>query len=64
MSVGSPDESQKSRLPEVPATAGSSDNMRASLVDCLREQCFCVELEVPVIYVGTFDLDMNGWIYL
>ena len=64
MSVGSLDGNRKSRLPKVPTTAWSSDNMRASLVDYLHEQCFCVELEVLEIYVGTSDSDLNSWICL
>jgi len=45
-------------------STGSSDNMRPSPVDYLRELCFYVELEVPAICVGTSDLDLNGWICL
>ena len=52
------------RKPEVPATAESSDDMRASLVDCLREQYFYVEPKVSTICVGTSDSDLNGWICL
>ena len=44
--------------------AKSSDDMRASPVDCLREQYFCVVPEVPAICVRTFDSDLNGWIFL
>ena len=62
--VGNPDRSWKSRLLEVSTTAESSDDMRASLLDYLREHCFCIEPEVLKIYVGTFNVDLNGWILL
>ena len=55
-------ESQQKR--EVPVTIGSSDDMRASPVDRLCEQCFHVEPKVLAIFVETSNADMNGWILL
>ena len=64
MSVGSLDGNRKSWLPKVLAIAVSSDDLRASLVDYLREQYFCVEPKVLAICVGTSNSDLNGWICL
>ena len=61
--VESPDERWEFRPLEVPMFAGSSDTDFHPWTSDSLCTVFSVDVGSPGIYVGTSDVDLNGWIF-
>ena len=61
--VGSPDDRREFRPSKVPTFAGSSDTDLLTRTSDPLCTVFSVNVVSPRIYVGTPDVDLNGWIF-